>query len=153
MGACHICGTELPGAERLCRDCYNYEYWRVTGPKPTFLETLGKGAGLGLLACLLALPLILGLYWVFTEGPAKAQRAITLFTSLLIWLFWRYALVDSRPQFKGRHQVFFWTLFAANAFFSLVFVLNGIAMWRWFTFATVLLVTIYLLIVRIAFSD
>lgn len=152
MSVCHICGTELPGTERLCRDCYNYEYWRVTGPKPTFWEKLGQGAP-SILACLGALILIPGMYWVFAHGPVVAQRIVTGVTSFLLWLFGRYVLLQSRPEDKSRHQVVFWMVFAANGFFSLVFLLNGVGIWKWLSFSVMLLFGIYMMTVRAATSE
>ena len=131
MAKCPECGCELAGMEKLCRDCFERQYARVTSPKKglkaeKFVVPAIAVAMFGIMFLLNA---------AFPSPMAKFGRTldVTLLVAKLLlagaivsWSVW-----DSM-KWRSAQNVLFWTLLAMQLVFAGLGLLHREEEWRWF---------------------
>jgi len=150
MAVCSNCGCDLPGTERLCRVCYDYQYAQLKAPRRKFWQRLGHSLGdvqsfyLGIL--LVGASLLL--YWILTFTPVWFQRGTALLASVLLWadVVWRQ--VSDRPRTKGWWTVLFLAILTTGAVCSMVVILGGVGTWKSLAVVSALGVTVFNFISR-----
>jgi len=131
MAKCPECGCELAGMDKLCRDCFERQYARVTSPKEGFQAEQFVVPALAV--AMFGIMFVLNA--TFPSPMAKFGR--TLDITLLVAKFLLAAAVVSwsvwdSMKWRSAQNVLFWTLLGMQVVFAALGLLRREEEWRWF---------------------
>jgi hypothetical protein len=131
MAKCPECGCELAGMDKLCRDCFERQYARVTSPKKGLRAEQFVIPGLAVA--------IFGIMFLLNAiFPAPmAQFGRTLDVTLLVAKFLLAGAIVSWSvwdslKWRSAQNVLFWILSGLQLMFAALGLLHREEEWRWF---------------------
>lgn len=119
MDTCPTCGCDLPGTERLCRDCFEKQYAAMSAPRKNIRQRLEDWIAPLLMLSIFA-PMFLASDWFLSHFLPLGQALERLQSALIVaWLGSQWVLMTIAVaggiwhslQARSGKMVFLWLMY------------------------------------------